>query len=112
MKFICAFHAHISARIKGAFTEAAAESGKAAGSTLGTTASFRSGSAALLGIMDLVMPEVGIQPWLAAVRKPKNKMAPTSSRIIILAPGFNLCPVGGLEIVLLNIKSLPPAILS
>ena len=103
MKFICAFQAHISTRIRGAFTEAVAASGKAAGSTLATTASFKSGKAAFEGISDLAIPGAGIQPRLTAVRKPKNSTAPTISSSTIFAPGFNRCPVGGVEILLSNI---------
>ncbi|PYU56398.1 MAG: hypothetical protein DMG56_23810 [Acidobacteria bacterium] len=89
-------------------TEAEAASGKGAGSTLATTASFKSGKAAFVGMSALAMPGAGIQPRLTAVRKPKKRTAPTTSSRIIFAPGFNLCPVGGVEILLSNMVILPP----
>src|SRR6266478_8491066 len=107
MKPFCAFHAQISARIRGALTDALAVVGKGCGSTLATTASFRSGRFALLGIRDLAIPGAGTHPWLTAVRKPKNNANPTRSRIMILAPGLSLCPVGGVEIVELLNMSVP-----
>src|SRR5271157_1872399 len=103
MKFICAFHAHSSTRISGAFTDAVAASGYVAGSTLATTASFKSGKLAFVGIMDFAMPGAGIQPRLTAVRKPKNKIAPARRSRIIFAPGFKWWPVAGVEILSLNI---------
>src|SRR5258708_39808330 len=99
MKPICAFHAHISVRIKGGLTDALAVVGKGCGSTLATTASFRSGRFALLGIRDLAIPGAGTHPWLTAVFKTKNKTNPTTIKIKNLAPGLSLCPVGGVEIV-------------
>src|SRR5258708_19389036 len=105
MKPICAFHAQISARIRGALTDALAVVGKGWGCRLASTASFRSGRFALLGIRDLAIPGAGTHPWLTAVLKPKNKANPTTIKIRILAPGLSLCPVGGVEIVeLLNIS--------
>src|SRR5258708_35520581 len=103
-----AVQAHISVRISGAFTDAEAASGKGAGSTLATTASFKSGRAAFDGMRALAMPGAGIQPWLTAVRKPKNRTAPTTRSRTIFAPGFSRCPVGGVEILSLNIWLFPP----
>src|SRR5258708_28793212 len=103
-----AVQARIAVRINGAFTDAVAASGKGAGSTLATTASFKSGKAAFDGTRALAMPGAGIQPRLTAVRKPKNRMAPTTRSRITLAPGFKRCPVGGVEILLSNMVMFPP----
>src|SRR5260370_32238704 len=105
---MCALQAQISVRINGAFTDAVVASGKGAGSTLATTASFKSGKAAFEGMSDFAMPGAGIQPRLTAVRKPKNKTAPTTRSRITLAPGFKRCPVGGVEILLSNMVLFPP----
>src|SRR2546422_5120152 len=110
MKPIWAFQAQISARIRGALTDADAASGYGAGSTLGTTASFKSGKFAFVGIMDLAIPGAGIQPRLTARRNPKNRIAPATKSKTTLAPGFRRWPVGGVEILLSNIVILPPEV--
>src|SRR5437870_12670580 len=99
-----------SVRISGAFTEAEAPSGKDAGSTLATTASFKSGKEAFDGMRALAMPGAGIQPRLTAVRNPKNRTAPMNRSRTIFAPGFRRCPVGGVEILLSNILIFPPLV--
>src|SRR3989449_7703035 len=48
-------------------------SGKDAGSTLATTASFKSGKEAFDGMRALAMPGAGIQPRLTAVRNPRSE---------------------------------------
>src|SRR5260221_6732634 len=94
---------NIAVRINGAVSDAVVASGYGAGSTLTTTASFKSGRAAFEGMRALAMPGAGIQPRLTAVRKPKNRTAPTTRSRTIFAPGFSRCPVDGVEILSLNI---------